>query len=481
MHLGGSFARPVATLLGGSVAAHVIAFAARPVLSRLYTPEAFGVLGVFSSLAGGLTVLATARYEDAVMLPPTQAGARRVQHLAGLLALGTAGLTLLALPFADAWAAWLGAPQLTELALFLPITLLALAWANVAQVGLSRSERFHRLSASLFVQAVVTVGVQIGWPGHTPAGLVLGFVAGAASFAGMTMTGLAGRPSHEVLGDESPAQPLQSLREVARRYRRFPLFGLPASAMQQLAIRLPPLALAAAFGPTVVGWFSIAYASLLVPVSVLTDAVGQVFFVRAAEARRAGRLGALTQITARRLIAATVFPVATAAVLGPPLFAWVFGEAWAASGTYARALAPWLMLAAVAPPLTHVFDVTERQRDEFVAGAAVALCTILGLGAGLLTGNIISALIGLGAGGTVGRAIQIAWIARVAGASSLHVLRDTMLWSAVAALALTPSALLLATGRFGLAVGAGVFASAPYALLVMIRATPQPAPPTQNG
>ena len=66
---GGTFIQPVMTLVSGTVAAQVITFAGRPALTRLFTPEEFGVLTLFTTLTVLFGVVGTGRFEDAMMLP----------------------------------------------------------------------------------------------------------------------------------------------------------------------------------------------------------------------------------------------------------------------------------------------------------------------------------------------------------------------------------------------------------------------------
>lgn len=63
-----SFARSVAVLAGGTAAGQAIVVLASPIITRLYTPEDFGVLAVYSSLLGILSTVAALRYELAIPL-----------------------------------------------------------------------------------------------------------------------------------------------------------------------------------------------------------------------------------------------------------------------------------------------------------------------------------------------------------------------------------------------------------------------------
>src|SRR5690606_29477155 len=64
-----NFARSVSILVGGTAGAQLITIAATPLLTRLYTPNDFGVLAVYMSVLALFTVVASLRYELAIPLP----------------------------------------------------------------------------------------------------------------------------------------------------------------------------------------------------------------------------------------------------------------------------------------------------------------------------------------------------------------------------------------------------------------------------
>ena len=62
------FARSVSVLVGGTAAGQIIVMAASPILTRLYSPEDFGLLSVYAGLLGILGVIASLRYQLATPL-----------------------------------------------------------------------------------------------------------------------------------------------------------------------------------------------------------------------------------------------------------------------------------------------------------------------------------------------------------------------------------------------------------------------------
>jgi O-antigen/teichoic acid export membrane protein len=457
----------VLTLVSGVAVAQALVFAARPALTRLYSPEDFGVLTLYVALAALLAALASGRYDDASLLP----GSRR--EAGGLLLLAFGGIAVTALAvgvlvaWRGTWAALLASPGLAPALLLLPPGLFLLAGGQALETWHTRHDRFRVISAGRVAQSAAVVAGQVG-AGVLGAG-ALGLVGGtAAGFAALLV--VAAVPV--LLRDGGvlrAAAEARLLLRLAARYRRFPLLSGPAAFLNLLSARVPILLLAAFFGEATVGLYGLAFGTLAMPVGLVTGSMSQVFGVRAAEAQRAGTLGPLTRAFHRRLVAVALFPMAAAALAGPALFAFVFGAAWAEAGVYARLLAPWLFVLAVAPPLTRIFDVTERQRHDLAFSvvlfgtltAALVLAALLGGEARLAVG-VVSAV------GTLTRLVQVAWMLRLAGASRRQAAADVLRHVRFALPALAPTlAVLTVTDRplpllAALALGAAayLFASA---------------------
>ena len=443
------FARSVLTLAGGGLAAQAVVFLARPVLTRLYSPEAFGVLGLFVALAAVISTLATLRYEDAVVLPESESDAKRLVALTWGSALAVCGLAALALLPRQPIATIQGAPDLAPLLPLVPLVALLYAYGNGAQSWLSREHAFRLIALGIAMQSLATVGVQLAAREAGGAGLVLGSAAGAIAFALVLVVPVLSRG---VLRNLDPT----GLARVAQRYRRFPRLGLPASALGQIGARVPPLALGATFGTATVGYFGLAAMAVLVPLAFVADAVGHVFGVHAAEAHREHTLAELTEATYRRLLAFVAYPVLAVAFTGPALFGLVFGDEWTVAGEYARLLAPWLGLAVLVPPLTRTFDATERQDRELWGGIASAVGVLAGLLVGAATGSARNGILALGIGAAVGRAVQLGLALHVAGVSLAEAARLSVPPVLRSLLCLAPGIGLAVSGRPLGALGAAV-------------------------
>lgn len=118
----GGFARGVSVLAGGTAGAQILLLLAAPLLTRLYTPEDYGLLAVHGSLLAIIGVVASLRYELAIPLPEENQEAANVVVLCLLLLVVTSLLTaVLVFFFADPIASLLGVPKLATYFWLLPV------------------------------------------------------------------------------------------------------------------------------------------------------------------------------------------------------------------------------------------------------------------------------------------------------------------------------------------------------------------------
>ncbi|MEZ4701611.1 MAG: oligosaccharide flippase family protein [Rhodothermales bacterium] len=404
--------RSIATLLTGSVGAMAVAYLAQPILVRLYTPDAFGVLDLFLSALSILIPVASLRYEDAIMLPADDRDARPVVGLSVLLMLITASLCAVAVHLGGAQ---LVGEALWPSAVWLAPALILIRLGKISELWLTRQKRYGTLSRGQMANALAMTAGRLagGFRGMGVAGLIGGYLVGnlisAGLWIGASMASL--RAPAERLFDR------RAMAQAAHRYRRFPTFSMPSTLLNALVTRLPFVLLAVYFDAAVVGYFGRAFALLAVPLSLIGGAVSQVFFVEGAEATRRGTLPALTDVVHRRLVGIGLFPALALVLAGPQLVGFVFGAPWIPAGEYLRILAPWLFLASVASPLTRVFDITERQRLDLASSVAMFTVQTLALLVAGQTRDLELTLWAVGLAGAASRWAHAALIVRTAGVS----------------------------------------------------------------
>src|SRR2546425_10423373 len=89
------FIRHILTLITGTTIAQAIPLVVTPILTRIYSPQDFGLFALYMSIIAILGVVATGRYELAIMLPEKDEDAINVVYISFIITLATSLITLI--------------------------------------------------------------------------------------------------------------------------------------------------------------------------------------------------------------------------------------------------------------------------------------------------------------------------------------------------------------------------------------------------
>ena len=89
------FVRSVILVAGGTAGAQAIAMAFMPFITRLYSPEIFGLLGAFIAITAVVSPIAALAYPVAIVLPESDDEAKSLAKLSILIALIIASILAL--------------------------------------------------------------------------------------------------------------------------------------------------------------------------------------------------------------------------------------------------------------------------------------------------------------------------------------------------------------------------------------------------
>lgn len=381
-----TFARSVSVLVGGTAGAQLLMVLASPLLTRLYTPDDFGLLAVYAGLLGVLAVIASLRYELAIPLPEDDQDAANIVVLSLAIVVGMTLLTaILVLVFGNSIAAALGVPKLANLLWLLPLGVFFQGGYKVFNYWAIRTKQFPVIAKTRLRQAFATLAIQL-----------LGAKAGSVSLlSGQAVGQGAGSITLARAALKRPEFRRWRWRDVwfsAKRYRHFPLFSTWGGFFNSAGQQLPPLLFASLFSAGAAGLYALAHRVLTMPMSVVGQAVGNVFFSNAAEAYREGRLGPLVSNVHEKLAQIAMPPALVLMVAGPDLFALVFGEQWRSAGEFARWMAPWLYMVFITSPLSTLFSVMEKQAQAMLFQFILLLMRIIAIALGAWQGDLIVAV-----------------------------------------------------------------------------------------
>jgi len=421
---GGKLARNVAILIGGTLIAQGLAVVTAPVLSRLYSPADYGVFNLFSSIGLIIGMLASLRYEPAIVLAEKDEEAANVLRLCFSICVCTAGVTLLGVAlFRQGIANLFNTPKLVFWLWFMPVSIIASGSFFALNYWSMRRKQFKRLAGRQVTNSAATALTQIGgaaiW--HPGAG---GLIGGAL----IGQLAATGRLAWQVFKDEGKeiiaAVEHKSMSHILCRYKKFPIYDSWSVLLNTSSTLMPVLLLAYFFNPAIVGFYTFGSKIITVPMGVIGDGVTRVFYPRAAEGRRAGDLGAVALKMFDALLGISCAPILLITIVAPDLFKIAFGPEWVTAGEYVRWLSVFMLLTFVSAPLSPIFFVMERQREGLIIYIFAFIIRVSSLVIGGMRGDALFTIGLFAVSETIFRIFSCCYILRMAGIGISRTIRS---------------------------------------------------------
>ena len=357
------YSRNIATLVTGTALAQAIPVAISPILTRLFTPEDFGLFATYFSITMVASVIATAKFEMAIVLPADREESRSLMKFSILISIiVSAVIFLLVLISRSFMANILNIAGLEKALFLLPFSVLLIGCTQSLQYFLNRDKNFRGMASSRISRGVSYSGFSLltgvlksGGMGLIVSDLFAQFI----SFFVM---------SRKEYFDGGIIQSKQTQKDLINRYINFPKFLIPSGLLEKIAAHAPVFLLSSLFHSTVaVGFYSLAQRTIIAPADLITRAISDVFRQEASETyARQKECKEVFMRTFKRLLSIAIIPFTIGFFIIEDVFAFVFGEDWRVAGHYARIMMPMFFLQFVVSPLSIMFVVAEKQKYDLM-------------------------------------------------------------------------------------------------------------------
>ena len=400
-----------AVLLSSNAIAQVIGFIAYPVITRLYSPDIFGIFNLFLVIVGILKLLTTGQYELAIVLPESDKKASALFHLSLLLTFGVSLFFFIIISlFGKNISIFFHQEQLASLLPYLPFYLLLWGVWHTLNYYFVRQKRYYNISAYNITQSVAgsVLKCLFGFKGFLTYGLVWGQLFG--QFLAPAISVIFGKSAFKSLKQWDKKE----IAVVAETYSNFPKYQLPNALLNMFAGNLPVLLLSFYFDMGKIGLFSMALTIGLTPVMLFSNSVYQVLF---------GKMSKLVQQKEKirnicfdfcKMCLIFILPFFVLFMFAPDsFFTMLFGEKWTGVGFYFRCMLPWLFLVIPHASLGFIPDLFFLQKMAVKIEIAYVFIRIIALFTGVYC-NSFDLAIGLFCSvSAVMMAVKLIWYFKV--------------------------------------------------------------------
>jgi O-antigen/teichoic acid export membrane protein len=416
----GEFFRNVFTLISGTTLAQIISLAIYPVLSRMYTPDDFGIFALFMSILTITNMIATAKYELAILMPgKDEDGLNLVGLSAAITVLVSMVLMVPVILLNRKLAAMLGNENIAFWLYLIPVSTFLNGLYQSLNYWSIRNKRFRNITAANVSQSLSNSAVKLGAGALVagPFGLIAGAIIGQ-------LTGFLAFLLNFMRKDRAKLDWIRQsrMKSLAGEYYRFPKYNMLLGINNSFSGSLPVFVITAWFSTAVAGLYSFGLTMIFRPMNLVTTALSQVFSQRVIS-KVNGSQPILDDVRRLfiRMLQFSVLPFGLVAVFAPSIFKVVFGPEWQDAGEYTRILIPWLFAVFLSAPFAFLPDLFKKQGTALLIDLVKLLLRASALFAGVYFGDIFVTLILLSGLSFAVIVYQITWYFKLAKRQSRKV------------------------------------------------------------
>lgn len=375
------YRKNVLTLMTGTFVAQLIPVLIAPILTRIYSPEDFGIYTLVLSIVSFGAILATARYEVAIMLPEREEDAFAIFVLSIIINLiFSLSLWAMILLMGKKIEELIGIDNYHWLYLVPLLIFLTAAYQSV-NYWINRRKMFKVMATNRVGKSIILGGSQVslGILGYS-IGLVWGMLISLIS----SLFFLARFLKKPVLFEK------KNVRIVGSRYIKFPKYSLLADGINSFSNQIPVFFLLKYFSTQATGYFGLTLRILGLPITLIANAALDVFKQRASDDYiRYGNCRQIYLKTLKGLLYFSIPTFTTLFIFSPIIFSVVFGEEWRKAGEYARIMSIMFCFKFIASPLSYVLYIAEKQQFDLIWQICLMICTIISFTIGFYYNNDI--------------------------------------------------------------------------------------------
>ena len=381
------FFKNASLLFSGSLLAQIIGFGALYFLGRIYAPEDFGEVETIMKLAGVFIAIGGLRYEMAIVVEEKNSQAEELLRLSLFLNFAISTLIFCIILFFKNTIGIFFKLNDPNLLFGLPVIVWITSSTESIILWYNRVKKFKKISVNRVLFSSSGTLYKLLHP------FIL--VSGNGLFIGQILAQFLAL-LHMVY--KLPVQLLkttqQNLKAVLKTYRSFAIFSSPAAILNILATSMPVFVISAFDGQEATGYFGNAYKLTYLPMSMLSLAIGQVFFERIARIRnQKENASKMAHQLVNTLFFIGIIPVIIMLVWGDQIAPLILGNQWEETGVFIQIMILFYFTMFLTSSFSSAFETYQKLKFQLVYNLIFLICTFGALYLGYREGgNTRSAL-----------------------------------------------------------------------------------------
>ncbi|MGP4038808.1 lipopolysaccharide biosynthesis protein [Gracilibacillus sp. D59] len=353
--LNSNFNKSVLKVFTGSTLAALIPLVVLPILTRIYSAEAFGNFQLLLSIVTLLMSVGSMQFQLAIVLPKSKKESDNLFILSILI--------LLIVTFLFSLILWYGSEVILplfnaqHLQSYLYLVSIGVFLGGLIQAVrylLVRSQRYTDLAKTHVSHQIFTQGASLSIGFFYPSFISL-FLCHIGGFLVATLIAMRNQKfsyTKEI-----------SFKFLIKKYKKFPLINTPMVFLNDFSLQLPVFMISAFYSPELVGIYMLSHRIAYKPMSLISSSFAQVYFKEASTAFNKSK-EALLRIyknTVKKLTLMGILFILAINFVVAPSIGIIFGDEWEKTGIFIHILSFWFFFQFINSPISKTLSIINKQ------------------------------------------------------------------------------------------------------------------------
>lgn len=366
-----SYKKNILTLIMGNTFAQAIPIAISPLLTRIYTPEDFGVFGVYIAIIAILASFSNGQYHIAIVLPVSNEKAINLAILSFFITLAlTIFLFLFIYIFYDSLISLSNNSDISTVLFFIPISIFLIGIYNIYTYLNTRNKAYKKISTSEIIKALSSSFIQLllGLINKNLIFLILG------NIGGFVISIL-----YFFFNFKNKVKTIKKVNLICvmKKYVEYPKINIFNNLLYNLSQYVIHLFITSIYEIKYVGFYTLVQRVMLIPTSIIGRAISQVFFQHMRDSIKINTAKQKFNETLIMLIFVSSIIFLFLFFYIKDIFIFIFGEDWKDAGNIAKLLIPLFFTQFIRSSINTVTMLYQKQKEQMIINLVMLLILLI--------------------------------------------------------------------------------------------------------
>ena len=359
------YLKDIFSIIAGASGAHAITLLASLFLTRIYTPEMFGILGLVIAVASFASPMMNLGYQWAIVLPPLNKHSKDILWLSHFISLiNCLILYILFIFLFDIFVIFFEESALF-IVLFAPIIAFSQSYLNSTKQYLGKVNAFFKVAYLTFFLALLTNLLKISLGIIVDPSAIILNISVVLSYVILTVFSLFLIPHPGF--KRSLVSIYKSYVIYFRKHKELAKFRLPQEFFNSASQVVPVILIGIFYSPAIVGFYTLARTITVAPVNLIGGALGVIISPKLAQIKNS-REG-LTPFLQKSTLYFVLSGLPIYAILfffGEEIFSLAFGSNWAQAGRLSEWLSIWFFSMYITSSVNRISPMIKYYADDLI-------------------------------------------------------------------------------------------------------------------